>query len=283
MAIATTDRMSAAQVTSINDWRAFLERRSAARRIELPLELRLILITTTIVLALVAAGAQIASVASAQGTPSASLPLYAGATSASADYLQADGICYPALTTPQMISVQQLAAAHTPGVREMRPGAYQACQLNGLLAPDPAVGATITHGQVILVSLSQQWLWAYQDGTLVFSNPVATGRPYLRTPQGIYRVQYKRADTTFYSPWPWSSPFYYSPEHINYALNFRYGGFYIHDAPWRQMFGPGAQDPHTTPDGNVETGSHGCINMTTSAAAWLYQWANVGAAVEIVN
>ncbi|HEU5347451.1 MAG TPA: L,D-transpeptidase [Ktedonobacterales bacterium] len=66
-------------------------------------------------------------------------------------------------------------------------------------------------------------------------------------------------------------------------MHFRAGGFYIHDAPWRQMFGPGAQDPHTIPDGGNETGSHGSVNVTTSAAAWLYQWARVGTTIEIVR
>ena len=33
----------------------------------------------------------------------------------------------------------------------------------------------------------------------------------------------------FTSPWPPGSPFYYYPTHINYALNFHDGGFYLHD------------------------------------------------------
>lgn len=282
MTISPPGTMPTPTVTRANHWWAILLKRVTIRRIEIPLELRLILITTTIVLTLVAAGAEIASVVSAQHALPASLQANAPATPDVSDLWSPDGVCRPASTAPHMFSAQELTVARTAGIRQIRPDAFRACLINGLIVPTPPVGTPIAHGQVILVSTSQEWLWAYQDGRLVFANPVATGMPHLRTPHGVYHIQFKRANTTFYSPWPRSSPFYYTPEHINYALNFRAGGFYIHDLPSRQMFGPGAQNPHMTPDGQRETGSHGCVNMTTSAAAWLYSWAQVGATVEIV-
>ena len=271
-------------VTTIDDWRPLLEKRAVSHhhgRITIPLELRLILLTTTVVLILVAAGAQLASVVRGPEILAANGPSQTTQFAALASW-QPDGVCYTPSTDGRMISARELASGHTPGMREVAPGVYHPCQMYGLVYPQPAVGAPSASGQYILVSLSQQWLWAYQDGALVFANPVATGMRALRTPPGTFHITYKLADTTFYSPWPRSSPFYYTPEHINYALHFRAGGFYIHDAPWRQMFGPGAQDPHATPDGGTESGSHGCVNMTTSAAAWLYQWASVGATVEVV-
>jgi hypothetical protein len=158
------------------------------------------------------------------------------------------------------------------------------CHCTGatLNVPQPSAGVPPYSGQVILVSLSQQWLWAYQDRKLVLASPVTTGMPQLPTPRGDYAVQSKETNVTFYSLWPPGSPFYYSPEHINYAMFFREIGFYIHDAPWRHAFGPGTENPHTNPDGSWETGSHGCVNMPTPAAAALYNWTRVGAHVVIV-
>ena len=158
------------------------------------------------------------------------------------------------------------------------------CHCTGavLNMPQPSAGVPQYGGQVILVSLSQQWLWAYQDQKLSLASPVTTGMPQLPTPRGAYNVQSKETNVTFYSLWPPGSPFYYSPEHINYAMFFRDIGYYIHDAPWRHAFGPGTQNPHTNPDGTWETGSHGCVNMPTPAAAALYAWAQVGAHVIIV-
>lgn len=147
--------------------------------------------------------------------------------------------------------------------------------------PAPIGGVPRVSGQLILVSLAQQWLWAYQNGTLLYDTPVTTGMPQLPTPDGTYHVQWKETDVTFYSPWPPGSPYYYPPEFINYAMYFADNGYFIHDAPWRPKFGPGTNYPHTDPDGQVRTGSHGCVEVPTPAGAWLYNWAWDGATVVI--
>lgn len=151
-----------------------------------------------------------------------------------------------------------------------------------LVGPAPLGGVPNIGGKLILVSLSQQRMWAYQDRTLKDTSPVTTGMPQLPTPRGWFNVMWKVTDTMFYSPWPVGSPYYYSPVHVNYALLFRSGGFFLHDAPWRHYFGPGTNVPHTNPDGTQETGSHGCVEMPTVAAAWLYFWAPNGTTIDIV-
>ena len=160
-------------------------------------------------------------------------------------------------------------------------GGPASCALLRLVIPAPAGGVPAVGGQLILVNLTQQWLWAYQNGALVTALPITSGQPYLWTPQGTFHVLYKVQNTTFYSPWGPGSPWYYSPEHVDYALYFRDKGYFIHDAPWRHAFGPGTNTPHTDPDGAQETGSHGCVNMPPAAGAWLYQWANPGATIVI--
>ncbi|HET9980304.1 MAG TPA: L,D-transpeptidase [Ktedonobacterales bacterium] len=163
-------------------------------------------------------------------------------------------------------------------------------------------------GRVILVSLNRQQLYAYEDGVYVFTILVETGRPELPTPTGVYSVYYKDCSdlrwqsnakptsthnaycgehngdghqVVFRSPWPEGSPNWYAPTHINYALLFRDGGFYLHDAWWHQKFGSGGNVPHQLPNGEWETGSHGCIGMPTTAAEKLYRWATIGTAVYI--
>ena len=149
--------------------------------------------------------------------------------------------------------------------------------------PDPNGGVPNINGQLILVNISQQWLWVYQDRKLLYRTPVTTGMPQLPTPTGMFSVRFKETNVTFYSPWPPGSPYYYSPEHINYAMYFADDGYYLHDAPWRKCFGPGTNVPHTCPDGSTDTGSHGCVNLPTPAGAWIYKWVHNGAKVDIVN
>jgi lipoprotein-anchoring transpeptidase ErfK/SrfK len=138
-------------------------------------------------------------------------------------------------------------------------------------------------GKEILVNLTKQHLYAYQDGQVQFDFDIASGRPELPTPVGRWHVIYKATNFTFYSPWPPGSPFYYYPTHINYALNFHDGGYYLHDAWWRHSFGPGSNVYHQNPDGTWETGSHGCVGMAIANAAKLYTWAPVGTTVLITR
>jgi len=138
-------------------------------------------------------------------------------------------------------------------------------------------------GREILVNLTKQHLYAYQDGQVQFDFDISSGRPELPTPVGRWHVLYKATNITFYSPWPQGSEFYYYPTHINYALNFREGGFYLHDAWWRHSFGPGSNVYHQNPDGTWETGSHGCVGMTIDNAAKLYNWTPVGTTVLVTR
>lgn len=188
-----------------------------------------------------------------------------------------------AASTPVVPITQPPTTTTTPEVAPITLTAEQIAAIRASLpgGPLPTSGAPAVDGQVILVSLTQQWLWAYENGALVYRAPVATGRPELATPTGTYHVLLKRQNIVFHSPWPQGSPFYYEPENVNYALYFRDTGYYIHDAPWREAFGPGADLPHTNADGTDETGSHGCVNVPTFAGEWLYNWASVGATIII--
>ena len=138
-----------------------------------------------------------------------------------------------------------------------------------------------TTGKEIIVSLSRQWMWAYQNGVQVYNSPVMTGRPALPTPTGTYHVFLKLHPTTFTSPWPPGSPYWYPPTYINYALEWRAGGFFLHDSWWHSVYGPGTNGWHYDPQFGWQWGTHGCVAMPLSAAAWLYYWAPIGTLVKV--
>jgi len=143
-------------------------------------------------------------------------------------------------------------------------------------SPPPSSGP-----KVIVVSLSQQWLYAYQNGQQVFNAPIMSGRPALATPTGTYHVFAKMSPTTFYSPWPYGSPYWYAPTHINYALEWGAGGYFLHDAWWHSVYGPGTNGWHYDPQFGWQWGTHGCVAMPIGTAAWLYNWAPIGTTVQI--
>jgi LysM repeat protein len=114
-----------------------------------------------------------------------------------------------------------------------------------------------TSGRWIDVDLTAQRLTAYQGKTAVFSTLVSTGIAGLRTPVGQFAIRTKiRAQTM-------SGPGYYLPN-VPYVMYFA-GANAIHGTYWHNNFG------HPM--------SHGCVNLPTSAAGWLYNWASIGTPV----
>ena len=128
------------------------------------------------------------------------------------------------------------------------------------------------HGKVIVILISDQRLTAYQNGTVVLTSLVATGRPELATPKGTFHVMAKYSPLKFVSPWPKGNPYWYPDEWVSYGMLFANGGFFLHDAPWRTHYGPGT---------NLSQGTHGCVNVPKAAMATLYNWATVGTTVVI--
>jgi lipoprotein-anchoring transpeptidase ErfK/SrfK len=132
----------------------------------------------------------------------------------------------------------------------------------------------------IVVSLSQQKLVAYDGNKVVLSSLVTTGNRALPTPMGTYHILAKLHPFTFISPWPKSSRYYYKPAKTQYAMLFRDGGYFIHDAPWRSAFGPGTNQQLGTPGSNY-TGTHGCVNVPPGVASRLFNWVQVGTVVQV--
>ncbi len=127
-------------------------------------------------------------------------------------------------------------------------------------------------GKVIVISLSRQVLTAYQDGNAVLTTFIATGRPQLPTPPGVYRIFARYSPYKFVSPWPYGSPWWYPSSWTSFAMEFIGGGYFIHDAPWRSWYGPGA---------NLYNGTHGCVNVPYGPMATLWNWAPNGTTVVV--
>jgi hypothetical protein len=135
-----------------------------------------------------------------------------------------------------------------------------------------------TQGRVIVVSLREQTARLYEDGKLVYTTVVTTGRPEKPSPPGLHYAMYKQTHMLFTSPDPAGSPLWYAPTPINYGILYANYGFFLHDAYWRRRFGPGSNLPHYDPAA-FNGGSHGCINFPESNMAWVYNWTPVGSPI----
>lgn len=123
--------------------------------------------------------------------------------------------------------------------------------------PMPDTGGS--SGRWIDVDLTNQVLYAYEGDQMVNTFIVSTGTWEHPTVTGQYSIYVKyRYDTMV-------GPGYYLPN-VPYVMYF-YKGYGLHGTYWHSNFG--------TPM------SHGCINLSTGDAAWLYNWASVGTLVNV--
>lgn len=110
-------------------------------------------------------------------------------------------------------------------------------------------------GQSIEVNLSQQHLYAWQGGTIVFDVAISSGRAGYETPIGTFSVTRKAALEDM------QGLDYYQPD-VPWILYFTAAGHAVHGVYWHNNFG--------TPM------SHGCVGAPVWAARWLYDWGYVG-------
>jgi lipoprotein-anchoring transpeptidase ErfK/SrfK len=114
-------------------------------------------------------------------------------------------------------------------------------------------------GHWIDIDLSEQMLYAYEGTDQVASFLVSTGISLFPTEVGQYHIYVKYLKSGM------RGSDYYLPD-VPYTMYYS-GDFSIHGTYWHHSFG--------TPM------SHGCVNMDTKEAEWLYNWASVGTLVNI--
>ncbi len=125
--------------------------------------------------------------------------------------------------------------------------------------PSPANSTIGSNVRWIDVDLSEQRLTAYQGQTPVRSTLISTGLPNTPTPVGQYHIHAKYVYTDM------SGPGYYLAD-VPYTMYF-YRGYGIHGTYWHSNFG------HPM--------SHGCVNLPTPEAQWLFNWAPMGTLVNV--
>ncbi len=189
----------------------------------------------------------------APGTPPTSLPTGSTYTVQAGDTLYS--IARRAGTTPAALQ----AANGLLNPNQIYVG-QQLLLTAGGTVPPPATGTPPTGtaaGKWIDVNLSTQTLTAYEGSTPVFTTRVSTGLWQTPTVVGTFSIYVKYAATDM------SGPGYYLPG-VPYTMYF-YLGYALHGTYWHNNFG--------TPM------SHGCVNLATPDAQWLFNWAPVGTQV----
>lgn len=126
----------------------------------------------------------------------------------------------------------------------------------------PVLGQT-TDNKRIEIDLTNQRLYAYEGGRMIYNFLVSTGK-WGKTPTGVFKIWIKLRYTKMEGGLKVLRTYYYLPNvpYVMYFYNNQtppWKGYGIHGTYWHHNFG------HPM--------SHGCINMKTEEAGLLYQWA----------
>lgn len=116
----------------------------------------------------------------------------------------------------------------------------------------------------VSIDLSDQYMTVYQGNVAVNGTYVATGKPGFSTPKGTFYTFVKYVATRMtacVNGECWDTP------NVPYTQYFTSGGHALHGVYWHNTFG--------------RVRSHGCVNMPTPFAEWLYYWLPLGARIVI--
>ena len=129
---------------------------------------------------------------------------------------------------------------------------------------------SLDYPRYIEVNLSKQHLWVWQDHAVIYDAPITSGATGAGFPTvtGLFSIYYKTTNTRLRG-------YAYGPRYdydvqVDYWMPF-YSGYGMHDASWRGG-NFGGQDYYYG-------GSHGCVNLSDDAAAFIYNWAEIGTPV----
>jgi lipoprotein-anchoring transpeptidase ErfK/SrfK len=135
--------------------------------------------------------------------------------------------------------------------------------------PDPRSGAAVPgapgfsvanyRGKWIEIDVTRQTLTAWNDGQPLMTTLVSTGTRRTPTVRGTFRIRRKVVQQRMRGP-------DYDLPNVPWVMYF-YRDYSVHGTYWHNNFG--------------RPMSHGCVNMPTDKAGWLFQWAPKGTRVVV--
>lgn len=118
------------------------------------------------------------------------------------------------------------------------------------------------------VNLGAQHLWIVKKGKVVFQTDFVSGKntPERKTPAGAFFAYDKQTNKTMQGDRQVDGSYGYT-SHCKYWIRLTTYGVGLHDAPWRNRFGGSIW---------LTNGSHGCVNLPSSAAPKVYEEVDAG-------
>mgnify|MGYP001413789863 CR=1 FL=1 len=181
-------------------------------------------------------------------------------------------LIYPVVTAKKVPCANSISCRETPkfeietdatGIYNNQPVQVPNISLSQNESMSPVLGIKAFRGEKhIFVNLSTQTLSAYEGDNLFIQTPISSGL-WGKTPKGDFAVWVKFRATRMSGG---SGADYYDLPNVPYVMFFSNSqvpgsaGFSLHGTYWHNNFG------HAM--------SHGCVNMKTTDAAKVFEWAD---------
>jgi hypothetical protein len=123
-------------------------------------------------------------------------------------------------------------------------------------------------GKWVSVNVSQQVVTAYENGIATKVTLTSTGTSRTPTELGVQRVQWRTTSRRMIGGSRAAGDYYDLPN-VPWVQYFNETGEALHGTYWHDNFG--------------RPMSHGCVNLSTPMAKWLYDWGYVGMIVNVHN
>lgn len=143
------------------------------------------------------------------------------------------------------------------------PGEWIEQKLVGLVWPDPTKPEGVEEERWISINLFEQTIAVYENGQLVYATLASTGRSGAWTKPGTFQVWAKLERDTMTGG---DEDSFYYLEDVPWVMYFDQARA-IHGTYWHAKFG--------------YPSSRGCVNVTTTDARWLFEFAKEGAWVHV--
>ncbi len=152
------------------------------------------------------------------------------------------------------------------GMLLKRVGSYAMIKVDDTIGYVDAKDIKVLTDTFVVIDLSDQNLYLYQNGNLILESPVITGRDKSPTDVGDFSVYEKRTNYTMIG----ANNSYRS--FAKYVTKFNDKSCeYIHDASWRSK-----EEFENRKLIRKQNGSHGCTNAPLNTAQKVYETCNIG-------
>lgn len=130
----------------------------------------------------------------------------------------------------------------------------------------------LNSGTVMVVSLLEQTMRVYQNGQLVKAFKITSGRYEAPSLPGYWTIDQRQHNLTMKSTEPKSSPYWFPPTPVEYALLYHSGGYWLVSSWWRADYGGGTNFPHKDSSGSAfsNDGPLHNVDVPVSDMTWLY-------------